>query len=453
MLDSVPVLNPIQTYHLNGLLETVRELTADSISEWHQPLAEEIHAATSSIERLMVSANQQALVGELVQKMQEKQQMILNTLCPPLKVLQKLAESGHLNNAQKATLLIKLGKTYDLFTQWEIALDQFYKALDYCKDDLFQKAMVFKAIGGIKSKHRDFGEANKQYQASLAIYEEIEELYWVAQLYINMGWNEFQSDNYSAAEENYNKALSIAQSTEGAERLIADVHMNFAILATVRGDFQPALSYYETSIEAYTLIDDERGLAHAHYNMAMLCVDLKQWQNAGAFYQKSLEYAQKLMNLHLMGHIYLSYTELALKLSDLELAQGCCIHAIKTFGLLGSQSQLADAYKFAGQVQHRRKNWSKADTFFRRSIETAVECKSRLNQAEAQYEYALCLLDNPQPDQEKARDQLNEAMKIFVELEAKADIDNTQAALDRIAESQKVTAPRRRFTRINKKIA
>ena len=373
MLDSIPILNPVQTLQLSGLLETVRELTADSISEWHQPLAEEIHAATSSIERLMVSANQQALVGELVQKMQEKQQVILNTLCPPLKVLQKLAESGHLNDAQRATLLIKLGKTYDLLTQWDIALDQFYQALDYCKDDLSQKAMVLKAIGRIKSKHRDFGEANKQYQASLAIYEEIEELYWVAQLYINMGWNEFQSDNYSPAEEDYNKALEIAQSTEGAERLIADVHMNFAILATVRGDFQPALSYYETSVDAYTLIGDERGLAHAHHNMAMLCVDTKSWQKAGECYQKSLEYAQKQTNLHLMGHIYLSYTELALKLSDLELAQGSCMHAIKTFGRIGAQAQLGDALKFAGIIQHRKQNFDKADVFFQRSIKIAGE--------------------------------------------------------------------------------
>ena len=126
------------------------------------------------------------------------------------------------------------------------------------------------------------------------------------------------------------------------------------------------------------------------------------------------------------------------------------MHAIKTFGLLGSQSQLAEAYKYSAQVQHRRKIWSKAEIFFQRSIQTAIECKSHLNQAEAQYEYALYLLEKPQPDKEAAKDQLNEAMKIFTELDAKADIANTQAALDRIAESQKATAPTSRFTRINR---
>ena len=150
-----------------------------------------------------------------------------------------------------------------------------------------------------------------------------------------------------------------------------------------------------------------------------------------------------------MGHIYLSYTELALKLSDLQLAQGCCLHAIKTFGRIGAQAQLGDALKFAGIIQHRKQNFDKADVFFQRSISTAEECDSLLNGAEARYEYALHLLDKQPPDNPKALNQLNEAMKIFTELDAKADIANTQAALSRIAESEKDTAPRSRFTRIN----
>ena len=343
MQNQIPLLSNTQTHQLNGLLNTVDQLTADSISGWHQSLAEEIHSATNRISGLMVSTSQQTLTQELVQTFSHKQQAILNTLSPPLSALEKLVLSGHLNDASKTKLLIELGRTYELLTQWDTALDQFDQALDYCKDDLVQKATVLLSIGHIKSKQRDFGEANKQYQASLTIYQEQKDSYQVAQLYIDIGFNHFQSDSYPEAIENYNKALSLAQSTEGAQRLVADVSMNLGILATVKGDENSALSHYEQSIDVYTEIDDNRGLSQAHYNMAMLCVDTKQWQKAGAFYQKSLEYAQKLTNLHLMGHIYLSYTELALKLSDLQLAQGCCMHAIKTFGRIGAQAQLGDA--------------------------------------------------------------------------------------------------------------
>ena len=50
MLDPISILNPVQTRQLGVLLETVHELTADSVSEWHQPLAEEIYSATNRIE-------------------------------------------------------------------------------------------------------------------------------------------------------------------------------------------------------------------------------------------------------------------------------------------------------------------------------------------------------------------------------------------------------------------
>ena len=56
------------------------------------------------------------------------------------------------------------------------------------------------------------------------------------------------------------------------------------------------------------------------------------------------------------------------------------------------------------------------------------------------------------PDKTKASNQLNEAMKIFTELDAKADIKNTQASLDRIAKSVKESTPKRSFTRINQRM-
>ena len=157
MQSQIPLLSEAQTHQLNGLLNTLDQLTADSISGWHQSLAEEIHSATSRIQGLMVSNSQQALVGQLVEALDTKQQAILSTLSPLLSALEKLVLSGHLNDASKAKLLIELGRTYELLTQWDLAIDQFYQALDYCKDDLVEKATVLKSIGCIKSKQRDFG--------------------------------------------------------------------------------------------------------------------------------------------------------------------------------------------------------------------------------------------------------------------------------------------------------
>ncbi|MBI1924990.1 hypothetical protein HYR99_12175 [Candidatus Poribacteria bacterium] len=61
------MLNPMQTQQLTLLLGAVNEITADSISQWHQALVEEVRAAMSQIERLTVAANQAALVQQMAQ--------------------------------------------------------------------------------------------------------------------------------------------------------------------------------------------------------------------------------------------------------------------------------------------------------------------------------------------------------------------------------------------------
>ena len=136
---SGPILNLMQTRQLSGLLETVDQLTGDSTSKSHQPLATEIRSAVTRIERSTISANQNALVEELAKTFDRKRKAIFNALEPPLSAIQRLAESGYLQDAQKTNLLFQLARTYELLTEWDIAVDQYSHALDYCRDDENQK--------------------------------------------------------------------------------------------------------------------------------------------------------------------------------------------------------------------------------------------------------------------------------------------------------------------------
>ncbi len=436
------------TQQLNELLDTVNEMTADSISFWHQTLAGEVRSSVAKIEQLAVAANQASFVQQMAQVFDQQEQAILETLELPLKALRELVDSGHLSEPQKARLLIQLGKTHDLLSQWEQALDQFYRALDYCQDTLPEKAEILKFIGHIKSKQREYNSAQSQYHASIEAYSELQNQREVANIYLCLGFNDFESGRHQSAEENYRNAQHIANSLEGAERIIGDVNLTLGILATMRGDFQTALSHYEQSVQSYESMGDERGLSQAYYNMGMLYVDMKEWASAGESYQRSLERARKSSDLYLIGHIHLSTTELALQLSDLALAQAACMQAVKVFGRLGGQTQLSEAYKYAGLIQRRRRAWDKANRLFQQSIELAKKSQSSLNEAEARYEYGLMLLDKLDPDQ--ARIQFNAALTIFTKLGAQVDVQKTQKALEQLDESKPEAEERRCFKPIKR---
>ena len=92
---------PVYTQELNKLLDTVNEVTQDSISLWHQTLAKEVQSSFAKIEQLTVAANQTAFVQEMVQVFDQQERDILETLELPLKSLEQLVGSSHLDESQK----------------------------------------------------------------------------------------------------------------------------------------------------------------------------------------------------------------------------------------------------------------------------------------------------------------------------------------------------------------
>ena len=204
------------TQQLNELLDTVNEMTADSISFWHQTLAGEVRSSVAKIEQLAVAANQASFVQQMAQMFNQQEQAILETLELPLKALRELVDSGHLTELQKTRLLIQLGKTHDLLAQWEPALDQFYRALDYCQNSLPEKAEILKFIGHIKSKQRDYNAAQSQYHASIDAYSKLQNQREIANIYLCLGFNDFEAGLHQSAEDNYRNARCIANAVEGA---------------------------------------------------------------------------------------------------------------------------------------------------------------------------------------------------------------------------------------------
>ena len=380
--------------------------------------------------------------------MNQQELYVLEAVKPLLTSVRELVENGNLTESESTKLLIQLGKTHDILAQWDTALDRFYRALDYCQDSLGERAEVLKYIGHIKSKQGDYRTAQSQYRKSLADYTELQNQSEVAYIYLCLGFNDFECDDYQGAEENYRIALSTTNSIAQVEQITGEIDLNLGILATVKGNFQDALSHYKLSLQSFEAIGDERGSSQTYYNMGLLHVDMRQFADAGACYQRCLGYARRHNDLHLIGLIHLSWTELALKLSEFTLAQAYCMQAFRIFGRLGCQPPLAEAYKYAGQIQFRKGNQNKAERFFQKSIALGDECNSRLNQAETHYEYGLMLKEKP--DHHAARAQLNAALNIFTELTAQADIQKTQTALERLADSETnaQTKPRRLFKRI-----
>ncbi|MFQ6040740.1 MAG: tetratricopeptide repeat protein [Candidatus Poribacteria bacterium] len=437
-----------QIQQLSSLTATIDDLLTDpKVAAWHSALLQEAKTSFSQIQQEATSAVQENLVERMMQQLADVEREIQVSLQAPLQSLRRVADTNNIPEQQKAKLFIQLGQTYDIIGQWNQALDIFYKALDFCEQNSAAKAETLKFLGHLKSKQREYSAATRLYLDSLAIYTALNQKHDIAHIYLCQGYNYFEQGNYQQAEDYYRLALQLG-SEQADQQIIADGNNNLGIIATVRGNFDDAIAYYTRSVAAYESIDDIPGLSTAYHNLAMLQVDTAKWQEAGASYQTALEYAQQAGNLELMGLIHLNRAELALKLYDFAMAEACCKHALKVFGRLGSQTRIAEAYKFLGCAFSRQKKWDDARRLFQRSIEVNDSVNNQLGIAETRYEYGLMYLNKG--NQDNAKQQLTQSLEIFEELSATADVEKVKAELAKLSKEKEGKAKLKRISRIKR---
>ncbi|MFQ6043127.1 MAG: tetratricopeptide repeat protein [Candidatus Poribacteria bacterium] len=437
-----------QIQQLSSLTATIDDLLAHpKVAAWYSALLREAKTSFSQIQQEATGAVQENLVDQMMQQLADVEREIQVSLQAPLQSLRRLANTNNIPPEQKAQLLIQVGKTYDIIGQWNQALDIFYKTLDFCEHNSSEKAETLKFLGHLKSKQREYSAATRLYLDSLAIYAVIQNKHDIANIYLCQGYNDFEQGDYKKAEDYYRLALELG-SEQSDNQIIADANNNLGIIATVKGDFDDALEYYTKSIEAYESIDDIPGLSTTYHNLAMLQVDMEKWQEAGASYQTALEYAQQFSNLELMGLIHLNRAELALKLYDFAMAEACCKHALKVFGRLGSQTRIAEAYKFLACVLSRQQKWDDAQRLFKRSIEVNDNVGNLLGIAETRYEYGIMYINKN--DKEKAKQQLTLALSIFDKLSARVDAQKVKTELAKLSAEKKGRAKLKRISRIKR---
>jgi len=161
--------------------------------------------------------------------------------------------------------------------------------------------------------------------------------------------------------------------------------------------------------------------------------DKRDWAAAMSCYAKAHHLAELDGALGLIANIYLNRAELLLELWDAALAAPACAHALDTYKKIDDRLGEADSYRVLGMVFTRREQWTTAEKLLEQSIGLNRQFENKLGEAEAFRERGrmYVALDTP----EQARIDYDQALEIFRELHAEADITRVQALIDELGEA------------------
>ncbi|MBK9246521.1 MAG: tetratricopeptide repeat protein [Ignavibacteria bacterium] len=204
--------------------------------------------------------------------------------------LQLADKNNHTNSKAKA--LNTLGKIYLHIGSYELALDNFYKALALyqSREDPVLVALVTGNIGVTFVSLGKYDSALECYLQALAVYEKTDDSAKQAMVLGNIGVAYRHLGTYDKAIEYYTKSLVLYDELSDNSG-IARITGNIANLYTALESYDKALEYYIKALDVHLALGSNTNAARVIGNIGGVYYSLDM-------FDKSLEYFKRALSLH-----------------------------------------------------------------------------------------------------------------------------------------------------------
>lgn len=202
--------------------------------------------------------------------------------------------------------------------------------------------------------------------------------------------------------------------------LAAMTAQNLGVIASVRGEPDQALLYYESSLGEYRELERHRDACIALNNLGLLQTQLKRWQDALASYTEALVLAEQHGCEDIQTQLVVNRAALTVARGDFAAAEPEVALALNRARARDDSTAVAEALKLAGVVARNRGSADVAEVHFRDAAEIAESRHNVLLLAELARESAF-LYRSLGRNRDLLR-SLNTAHRLFSQLKARHDL-------------------------------
>lgn len=202
--------------------------------------------------------------------------------------------------------------------------------------------------------------------------------------------------------------------------LAAMTAQNLGVIASVRGEPDQALLYYESSLREYRELERHRDACIALNNLGLLQTQLKRWPEAHASYAEALVLAEQHGCEDIQTQLVVNRAALTVARGDFGTAESEVALALNRARAREDSTAVAEALKLAGIVARNRGSADVAEVHFRDAAEIAEARHNVLLLAELARESAF-LYRALGRNRDLLR-SLNTAHRLFSQLKARHDL-------------------------------
>ncbi|MFC2096543.1 tetratricopeptide repeat protein, partial [Bacteroidota bacterium] len=265
------------------------------------------------------------------------------------------------NVAQKADVLLSIGKFYFITGEYEKSIDfanksKFISEEINCSERL---GAAYQNLGVAHEKLGRYDEAMDNLIRALNIYESLQDSNKIARTYLNLGLLYSRQEDYIKSLELYNKSLEIRKRTDDKEG-IALLYNNMAIVNYYLEDYDNVRNYFEKAYQMYVELGNLRRQLMALSNIAEIHSIIGQKEKALQTYFEILkleeelgEKGEQLSTYMYIGNLYFSRNDLDNAKKHYFLAQELALD-------LGALAEQRSVYVMLSKIYKQEFNYKKA---------------------------------------------------------------------------------------------
>lgn len=379
----------------------------------------------------------------------------------------------------KLATFLQLGNVYHMIGQYDQALAYFREMLRYAwlLGDEAKGGVAYNKIGRAYSAIGEYDLALEHFGLAMELFRAENDERGIASTMDDQGKIEWMRGNFDEAEKFYNGALRLRREI-GDLRSIALSLSHTGALKMQQGRIQPAMSEFREALELRRKVGDHQGMVDSYNSLAVLCLERGQQDHALTLFSEALELARKIgyrgslaVVLNNLGEVYLlsgdvrkaqghleeamhvaedsgerralfdilrNLGRVALKRSNRDLALERLNEALQIAQQLDSQIMVAAGMQSLAQLHanfvfdpaHKEESIRLAEQSFGEALELlrGIGNEGELGRCLASYGQFLVEIDR----RNDGREQLQEAQRIFDELDMKVERSNNRALLSEL---------------------
>ena len=200
-----------------------------------------------------------------------------------------------LADAERGTVLLKIGQVLELTGQWPEAEGQYQQALALAEQlgDLLAQEQSQLALGELRRRQGHYAEAAERYTTAQALAEQLGDQAGLAKALICAGTLATQQGDFATARAHYGRSLDIRRALDDQFN-IANILNNLSIIAYSEGDYPQARALQAESLTIRRTLGHKWALANSLNNLGTILIEQGELAQARVQLEEALNLQREL---------------------------------------------------------------------------------------------------------------------------------------------------------------